>query len=1171
MSLELTRRSFLKLSALASLALGLPVEGQSIFVSPKTHYALGEIGGKTQLMQASVTPTICTFCSVGCSIDLYTVDSNVIWVRGSPDSPNNWGSLCPKGQAVSNLIDNTRRLTSPMIRTGPKPPVDEILSAKTWDELTKVLEEYPPQWEEVSWDYALSYIAQKIASIMSQWRSETGAPRQKDGYYYVGLQSPIMIVGSSIVTNEEAYLIRKLAAFLGTSSIDAQYRLCHSSTVLGLAVTYGWGAETATLEDVALADVVLFFSDPAEAHPVSMQYFLKAKKERGTILITLDPRYSRTAQISDVWVPFRPGADTAILLYILHYAFIERTPPIDQLPEFQRLMARWNITQDDLNDLKALLSEYDAQTVSNITGVPVDLLRAVAQLYVENSGVVTGHKKHGVIQWAMGMTQHTNASMGNIRAAALVQLLLGNVGYPGGGTHPFRGHSNVQGATDIQGGGLGSLPGYVSPPASQFDVRLYQDWKLQGMPDAWSWEVPEWALKTFPTTAPSRGEADLLKVLQVYNFNGWRRTELMWGIFCGTIPPEDPVNGEVVCDIPFGSGIALSTFPRYALTGKFKAAFVFGENPALTNPNGKLIMAALANLPFLVVVDMFETETAWFADVVLPAASFAEKEGSKTNSGRVIQWSWRAIPPRGEARPDYWVIAKLYQYLRKRGAILLPSEAAGVKSEEVKFSKKGQVVFVYERPLRPDYSWDYSGGVGAAEPVSHIEAEVNPRIINKEINFAMLMYQGMYDPIRDEFTSMRRSSRLREPGEIDGVFSSMFKVYKDWGWSWPMNVRFMYNYDSLLVALGHPVTVTAAGQQYTVTGETGEIIDEYTGEYRPAFVPGHNFFGGKTFKRRLSGIADLFGGADLMTFIRTGQLTIPGKFVIETESGVQVLSYEDFVSLTGMKYLWANDTLYWDKETLSFKAQAKRPFYPGTGWQGFKSTYEQMRSLLKKYYQETGSLETAVLNTIKDLGGWYKGYNFQWPIHAEPVESPDVNMAINYPTVAWLNPYNLEVLKQQPEVVSGKLVGVALEPAELQKLLKQLGVSGVTVAVTTKRLAEHWHTITRNMPILVELVPVPFIYVPKSLAQALGIRSGDYVEVWTARGSIKAPAFVTEGEAYLSINGETVPVVEVLWHWGFLGYATGPSGNFLTPDVVDPQRSIQESKAFLGVIRKALG
>jgi len=1167
MTVATTRRGFFKIAALATAALGVGVDAQAVpFKATKTTWELGEIGGK-ELQRARVVPVICPYCSMGCSIDMYVVGDRIVWSRGSTDSPINFGALCPKGKAAFQLVENELRVTKPLIRTGPKPPPEEILSAKTWDELVAVVKKYPPRWREATWDEAFQYIAQRLAKILNDWRAATGAPRQKDGFYYTGRSVPVQIIGSSILVNEEAYLTKKLAAFLGTANMDSQYRKCHSSTVSSLAVTYGWGAETASIEDVALADVVLFWSSPAEAHPLSFMYFLKGKRERNTIFITFDPRYSRTAAASDIWVPFRPGTDAAILLYILHYAFFERNPPIDQLDEFKRLRARWNIIDDDLADLKELLKEYDADTVSKISGVPVDLLRTVAQIYVENSGIVTNHKKHGIIQWAMGITQHTNATINIIRAAAIVQLLLGNVGYPGGGTHPFRGHSNVQGATDVQGAGIEALPGYHGHPVSTFEIRLYQDWKLQGMPDAWSWTVPEWARQSFSTTAPDAGKADLAKVLQVFKFYGWRRFELAWGMFCGTVPEDDPQNGAVVCDFPVGAGGTEVMLPRRALSGEIKVAFIFGENPAVTNPNAKIVMAGLAALDLLVVSDIFETETAWFADVLLPAASFAEKEGTRTDGNRVIQWTYRAVPPKGDSRPDYWIITRLYHYLRRAGAIQLPSEVAGVKSESVKFRKGGKLIFVYERPLRPDAAWDYSGGAGKSTPISPIEAEVNPRIINKEINFTTLIYQGIYDPIRDEFTTLRRVAQLRRPGQIDGTFSQEFGVYKDWGWAWPMNVRFLYNYDSLKAVLGRTDKVYAAGKEWEVTGETGEWIDEITGEYKPAFIPGHNFWVPRSFKRRLSGIADIFGGFDIMHFVKTGEVKLLGKFVVEEGGEVKVLTYDEFIAKTGWRYFWANDTLYWDSDTTSLKAAVKRAFFSGGDWRSSKPNYQKMRDLLAQYYRQTGSLKEATLKVINEMGGWYKGYNFQWPIHTEPVEAPIPELAIKYPTLAWLHPYNLTVLKDEPDIVKGKNVGVALTPDDLKD------IPGELVVITSNRLTEHWHSgaMSRNVPYLAELVPEPFVYVPRGLAEKLGIKSGDYVDVITLRGALRMKALVTEGEAYPKVDGRETPVVNVIWAFSFEGYTTGPQGNFLNPDVGDVVTTIQESKAWIGKIKKAGG
>lgn len=1168
-----SRRDFLRLASAASAAAvlsavpALGAESPVPFKLWKTRWELGEIGNKAELANATVTPVICPYCSVGCSIDFYTYGGKVVWTAGSPDSYINLGALCPKGDAAFQLVENDRRVLYPMIRTGPKPPVEEILSAESWDDLLAVVKKYPPRWKVVSWDEAFRYIAERLAKILNDWRASTGAPKQADGYYYLGSKVPVQVMGSSILANEEAFLTKKLAVFLGTSNMDSQFRKCHSSTVTSLGVTYGWGAETASIEDVALADVVLFFSNPAESHPLSFQYFWKGKRERGTIFITFDPRLSRTAMVSDIWVPFRPGTDAAILLYILHYAFFERSPPIDQLEEFRRLMGRWNIGQGDLDALKDLVSQYTAEEVSRISGVPVDLLRTVARIYVENSGVATGHRKHGIIQWAMGFTQHTNATINIIRAAAIVQLLLGNVGYPGGGTHPFRGHSNVQGANDVQGSGIEALGGYHGHPASAAEVRLYQDWKLQGMPDAWSWEVPDWALKSFPAlqAAAKRGSADLNKVLQVFKFYGWRRYELLWGLFCGTDPEDDPQNGTVVCDFHFGTGNTEVTFPREVLAGNIRAALVFGENPAVTNPNAKIIWAALAKLDLLVVSDIFETETAWFADVLLPSAAFAEKEGTRTDGNRVIQWTYRALEPRGLSRPDYWIVVKLYRALERAGAVLLPSQLYGKRTERVRFRVGGRLVDVYERRLDPSASWDYTGGTGNATPIGPIEAEANPRLINKEINFAMLIYDGIYNPVRDEFTTMRRSSRLRREGEIDGLFSRAFNVYKDWGWSWPQNVRFLYNYDSLTAVLGTQYTVTAAGRTWTATGETGEWLDEYTGEYRPAFLPGHNFWEPRSFKRRLSGVADIWGGANMAKFIRTGVLEFPERsFVVQDPDGVKVLSYQEFAARTGMRYLWANDTLYWDEQTASLKAAVRRPFFPGDGWLAYKPKYEQFRQALSQYYQQTGSFKAAVLKVIDEMKGWYVGYNFEYPIHTEPVESPDPELAAKYPTIAFLNAHNVKVLREQPDVVAGKPVGVAMVPKELNE-------AGELVVVTSNRLTEVFHSgaMTRNVPLLAQLVPEPFVYIPERLAARLGIRPGDLVEIATARGSIRLKAYVTKGEAYLNVNGRELPVVNVIWAFSFEGAVTGPQANFINPDVGDVVTTIQESKAWIGYLRRA--
>ncbi|HIQ29375.1 MAG TPA: formate dehydrogenase [Candidatus Caldiarchaeum subterraneum] len=1175
MASKSSRREFLKTTSLAALASGVALSAPTALAgsdSPvpfkkwKTQWKLGEIGNKMDILKAEATPAICPYCSMGCSIDLLTIGDRIIHSRGSSDSYINVGQLCPKGQAAFQLIENELRVLTPMIRTGPKPPVDEILNAKTWDELVNIVKKYPPNWRPVGWDEAFRYIAERLKSIYDRHRAETGAPRFEDGFYYRGNVTPLQMIGSSVMKNEEGYLDNKLAVFLGTNNFDSQYRKCHSSTVTALALTYGWGAETASIEDVALSSVVMFFSNPAEAHPLSFYYFLQAK-ERGATFIVCDPRFSRTATYADLWVPFRSGADTALLYYLLYYAFFERNPPIDQLAEFNDLMNRWNITREDLEDLKTVIREYDVNTVSRISGVPVEKLRKMAELYVENSGVTTNHRKHGIIQWAMGFTQHTNASVNIIRNAAIVQMLLGNVGYPGGGTHPFRGHSNVQGVTDVQFG-PGGLPGYPAVPKSTLEIRVYQDWKLQGMPDAWEWEVPQWARDKPPFNAikkPNKGEADLAKALRAWIFNGWRRMELTWGIFVGTDPETDPRNGRVITDLPIGAGSSETVWPRRALDGEIKAAFILGENPAVTNPNAKIIWSGLASLELLVVADLFETETAWFADVLLPAAAWAEKEGVFTDGNRVLQWSYKALEPKGLSRPDYWIYTKLFEYLRRAGVIILPSELAGKKVEKVRFVKRGKVLEIYDRALDPDASWNYRGGDGAAFPVSPVEAEVNPRLIAREINFAMLIYQGLWDPIRDEFTPERRGVNLREEHEIDGVFSKEFKIFKNWGCSWPKNVRLLYNLDSLKKVLGKTVKIVAAGREWEVTGETGEILDEFTGEYRPFAVPGHNFFIPKIFRRRLSGVADLFGGVDMNKLIKEGKAEVIGKFVIEEGGEPKAVSFEEFVAKTGMKYLWANDTLYIDDKAQEIaKGLVKRPFFSGKSYREAKASIDAFKRRFREAYNQTRDIARAVEAVIDEFGRWYPDYNFQWPIHTEPVEAPDMELQFEYPTIAWLHPHNLKVLFEQPDVVKTMPVGVAHDVSILD------AVEGELVVMTSHRLTETFHSgaMTRNVPYLAEMVPEPYVQIPTKLANKIGVRSGDFVILETARGSLRMRAFVTEGTAYLNVNGKELPIVSLHWSFSFSGLVTGAQANFLNPDVVDVKTTIQESKAWVGKIRR---
>ena len=1182
-----TRRRFLKTLGLGALALALSNVGTATALPTPKKYKLGEIGFGDNFRFTTEVRGICNYCSVGCGIIFYKRNNEVLYLEGDPDNPQNLGRLCPKGLASIQQFGsrNKRRLTKPLIRVNPKPPVEELKKASSEDEFRAILEKYRPQWRVATWDEAFRYIADKLKNIIENYekKGEWG-PYHSDGIYYVGKLFPMMIEAGAKLTNEEAYLIKKIATLLGSYNIDHDARRCHSTTVAGLAGTVGFGAQTQHFIDTKFISVYLIFGgNPAEAHPVSMQHTLEGK-ERGTLkLIVVDPKFGRTAAVADIFAFFRPGTDIAFLLYLLHYAFYERNPPVDQLEEFKEMLPRLNATMDDIMEFKEIAKEYDAETVSKITGIPVDKLREIAKLYVENSGVTTKWKKFASIQWAMGQTQHHIGTQ-ITRMSTLLQLTLGNMGFPGGGLNPYRGHSNVQGTTDMC---ILShiLPGYVKQPPNTLSIRVYQDWKNQGFPDAWHWEIPEWAGNGFGPHG--KGEVNGTKILWSWWFNNWRRFELTWGIFVGTDPEDDPEHGKVISDLPFGKGYTENTWIDGALfDGVIKAAFLMAENPAVSDAFGKLTWSALASLDLVVVVDLWETETAWFADVLLPGATQYEKYGSITNSNRWLQWTDRVVPPPGLAMADLWIMKKLYDYLRDAGIAKLPHEVAGKYKEKVAIRnpKTGEMVQLYERKI--DVFMDYA----THKFPDRDYGEVDPELVYKEIDLAVDLYYGMYDWVRHENLSKRRKNILRTPDRIDGILDAKYEMHKDWGWTWPRNVRILYNLWTLEKTLGMTKTYVAKNDIYAfakgpttekITGETGEMRDAITGEWRPAFLPGHNFLIGKFYKRAWSGMTDIFTGAVTPKDLLLNEKVV-GKFVIFKEDG----SYEiKTLDEMGVKYPLA-ESFYYDPEVIAMgRAAYVKPYFKGTKTIGGKTVkfvgwkeWSQVKDAFSKELADcaaNGDFRECVLKMIEKYGIWYAytgkdgaiwAWDMRYPIHYEPVESPDLELATKYPAMAWRRAENMRFL----EPVKGwefLKETVSITPRELQP------PEGAQVAVlTTNRLVEHFHTgqLTRNIPLLAELVPEPYAEIPEELAAKIGVKSGDIIEVGNKRNRIYVRAFVTKRLPKLKINGKDVFVINMPWNWGFAGaHRTHAVANSVTALYMDTVTTMQETKVCLVYVKKA--
>ena len=394
-------------------------------------------------------------------------------------------------------------------------------------------------------------------------------------------------------------MFRKFYAFWGSNNGDHQARICHSTTVAGVANTWGYGAMTNSYNDMHNSRAMfLIGSNPAEAHPVAVQHILRAKERNNAPLIVCDPRFTRTAAHADEFVRFRPGTDVALIWGILHHIFKNGWED----KEFIRQRV-WGIEQ-----IKAEVKNWTPEETERVTGVPGSQLKRVARMLANN--------RPGTIVWCMGGTQHTNGN-NNTRAYCILQLALGNMGKAGGGANIFRGHDNVQGATDFCILSH-SLPGYYGLSAGA--------WKH------WSrvWDVDYEYVK---------GRFASQKLMQSKGIPVSRWID-------GVLEDKDKI------DQP----------------DNLRAMVLWGHavNSQTRLPEMK---KAMEKLDLMVIIDPVPTFASVIPDrqdgvYVLPAATQYETYGSVTASNRSLQWRDKVIEPIFEAKPDHEV---MYLFAKKLG------------------------------------------------------------------------------------------------------------------------------------------------------------------------------------------------------------------------------------------------------------------------------------------------------------------------------------------------------------------------------------------------------------------------------------------------------------------------------------------------------------------------
>ncbi|MGB1387764.1 MAG: formate dehydrogenase subunit alpha [Paracoccaceae bacterium] len=506
--------------------------------------------------------SVCTHCSVGCTVVAEVQDG--VWTGQEPgwDSPFNLGAHCAKGAAVREHAHGERRLKYPMKKEGG-------------------------EWIRISWEQAIDEIGDGMMKI----RDESGP----DSVYWLG---------SAKHNNEQAYLFRKFAAYWGTNNVDHQARICHSTTVAGVANTWGYGAMTNSYNDIHNSKAIFIIGgNPAEAHPVSLLHVLRAKEQNNAPLIVCDPRFTRTAAHADEYVRFRPGTDVALIWGILWHIFENGWED----KEFIRTRV-WGMDQ-----IREEVKRWNPEEVERVTGTPGSQLRRVARTMANN--------RPGTVIWCMGGTQHTNGN-NNTRAYCVLQLALGNMGTTGGGTNIFRGHDNVQGATDL--GVLShTLPGYYGLSAGS-----WAHWAR-----VWDEDL-DWLKGRFDNIKDAEG-----KDKSLMNLSGIPVSRWIDGVL------EDPDNMDQ--------------------NAKVRGMVFWGHAPN-SQTRMKEMKSAMEQLDMLVVIDPYPTVSAVLHDrtdgvYLLPAATQFETRGSVTASNRSFQWREKVVEPLFECKTDHEIIGLLAQ------------------------------------------------------------------------------------------------------------------------------------------------------------------------------------------------------------------------------------------------------------------------------------------------------------------------------------------------------------------------------------------------------------------------------------------------------------------------------------------------------------------------------
>jgi formate dehydrogenase major subunit len=741
-----------------------------------------------KLLRAKETRNNCTYCSVGCGILMYSLGdgaknakARIFHIEGDPDHPVSRGSLCPKGAGLVDYIHSEQRLLYPEYRA---PGSDT--------------------WQRISWDHAI----ERIARLMKDDRDANFIEKNAKGVTVNRWLSTGMLC-SSAASSETGSLDQRFTRALGILGTDSQARVCHAPTVSALAPTFGRGAMTNNWVDIKNANVVLIMGgNPAEAHPVGFKWVIEAKIRNGAKVIVVDPRFNRSASVADLYSPIRAGSDITFLMGVVNYLISHDRIQHEYVRAYTNasLIVRSDYSFDDglfsgydagtrrydrsswayeldeqgfakrdmtlshprcvYNLLKQHVSRYTPERVNELCGTPKDDFLQICEILASTSAP----DKTATFLYALGWTHHTTGAQ-MIRGSGMIQLLLGNIGMAGGGVNALRGHSNIQGYTDL---GLLSqrLPGYMNLPSdNQTSVETY-----------------------LKETTPS---AQLPGQVNYYQHTPKFFISLMKSLWGDQATHENNWGFDWLPK--WDDSYDVLNYSNRMYEGKVNGYIAQGFNPIAAFPDKNKAAEALAKLKFLVIIDPLATETSSFwqnhgesndvdpaairTEVFrLPSSCFAEENGSIVNSSRWLQWHWAGAAPPGEAWHDGKILGHLFMKLRE-----LYRREGGVCPEPVL-----NMAWDYKNPYDPEPEEVAKESNGYA--LADLHDDKGNLVLRKGQlldNFAQLRDDGSTACFNWVFAGSWTEAG-NQMARRDNADSGL-GCTPGWAWAWPQNRRILYN------------------------------------------------------------------------------------------------------------------------------------------------------------------------------------------------------------------------------------------------------------------------------------------------------------------------------------------------------------------------------------------